>query len=232
MARTTLAYLFVGLYVAAAAPVALTWALLTGRPELLFRLARLCIRCAGCLCGIRVRSEGLERLAPARTYLFMSNHQGNLDGPILFHTTGRDLRAVIKKEMMRIPILSAVFRSAGFVPIDRSDPIRARASIDLATRRLQQDHSFFAFPEGTRSRDGRLGEFKKGVFVMAIKAGVPVVPVSIRNSRALQPPGQYRIRPGCVDLIFHEPVATAAMRIEDRDQLLAEVRAAVLQGLL
>ena len=231
MVRATLVYLFVGIYVAIAAPIGMIWALLSGKAGHLFSLARFCLRIAGWMSGIRLKVSGRERLLPEQTYLFLSNHQGNFDGPILFHATRRDLVAVVKMEMMRIPILSPVLRRAKFIPIDRADPIKARASIDRAARLLKEGHSFFAFPEGTRSRDGHLGVFKKGVFVMALKAGVPVMPVSIRNSRAIQPPGRYGIAPATVEVIFHDPIPTDHLQTEDRDKLLQLTRAAIAAGL-
>jgi 1-acyl-sn-glycerol-3-phosphate acyltransferase len=115
--------------------------------------------------------------------------------------------------------------------VDRNDPIRAHASIDRAAELLRSGLSFFAFPEGTRSRNGELGEFKKGVFVMAIKAGVPIMPVTILNSRALQPPGTFGIRPGTVNLVFHAPIETRSLELGDRNALLQETRAAINLGL-
>ena len=231
MLRATLVYLFIGLYVLVAAPISMLWALLSGDPRLLFHLARLCILAAGWIGGIRVEVTGKEHMAGSRPYLFLSNHRTNLDGPILVHTTQRDCRAIIKKEIMRIPILGWVLRIVDFVPVDRRDPIRARASVERAAQLLKSGLSFFAFPEGTRSRDGSLGPFKKGVFVMAIQSGVPVLPISIRNSEDIQPPGSYGIRPGRVEVIFHEPIETAQMQLEDRDRLLELTREAIARGL-
>jgi 1-acyl-sn-glycerol-3-phosphate acyltransferase len=224
-------YVFIALYVAVAAPVGLILALLSGKAAPLYSLARICVGIAGWISGTRLNVYGGEHLLADSTYLFLSNHQGNFDGPILFHATRRDLRAVIKVELMRIPVLSLVFRKADFVAVDRTDPIKARASIDRAAGILRDGHSFFAFPEGTRSRDGRLGAFKKGVFVMALKAGVPVMPVSIRNSRDIQPPGHYGIRSATVEVVFHPPIPTAHLHVEDRDHLMRLTRAAIAAGL-
>jgi 1-acyl-sn-glycerol-3-phosphate acyltransferase len=231
MFRATFVYLFVGIYVAIAAPIGMTWALLSGKAGHLFSLARFCLQISGWMSGIRLKVSGTERLLPEETYLFLSNHQGNFDGPILFYATRRDLCAIVKMEMMQIPVLSPVLRKANFIPIDRVDPIKARASIDRAAKLLHDGHSFFAFPEGTRSRDGHLGVFKKGVFVMALKAGVPIMPVSIRNSRAIQPPGRYGIAPATVEVIFHDPIPTNHLQMEDRDRLLQLTRAAIAAGL-
>jgi 1-acyl-sn-glycerol-3-phosphate acyltransferase len=232
MLRSTFVYLFIGAYIAVAAPIGLLWHLLTGRNELLFFLGHFCIRAAGWLSGVRVQVSGKEHICADQVYLFLSNHQGNIDGPVLFYATERNLRAVIKKEIMRVPVLSLVLRAVSFVPIDRADPLAARAGIDRAARLLKDGLSFFAFPEGTRSRDGQLGNFKKGVFLMAIDAGVPVLPVTICNSRAIQPPGHFAIRPGTVRLIFHEAIPTAGLKQEDRDRLLLATRASIDRGLL
>jgi 1-acyl-sn-glycerol-3-phosphate acyltransferase len=231
MLRTTLIYIFVGAYVAIAGPIGLLWTFFSGNGEIIFSLAHFCMRVAGWMCGVKVEALGREHIRPGQAYLFLSNHQGNFDGPVLFYATGRNLRAVIKKEMMNIPLFSMVLRAAQFVAVDRSDPIKARVGIDRATQLLKGGLSFFAFPEGTRSRTGQLGVFKKGVFVMAIKAGVPVIPVTICNSRAIQPPGRYAIKPGTIRLVFHNPIPTDQMKLEDRDRLLQLTQAAISKGL-
>jgi 1-acyl-sn-glycerol-3-phosphate acyltransferase len=230
MLATTLVYLFVGVYIFLAAPFGLLWGYITGNKEIIFTLAHFCMRAAGWMCRVRVRVHGRERIQ-ARPYLFLSNHQGNFDGPVLFYATGRNLRAVIKQEMMSIPLFSVVLRTVNFVPVDRRDPVKSRASIEHATGLLRGGLSFFAFPEGTRSRTGQLGEFKKGVFLMAINARVPVVPVTIRNSRAILPPGRYAIRPGTIEVIFHPPIPTDDMTLEDRERLLQLTQAAIASGL-
>jgi len=231
MIRASIVYLFVGIFVLIMTPMAIAWALMVRDTRCFYRLGRFCIRTAGWMSRIRVRIHGQDKILPGRTYVFLSNHQGNCDAPILFHAIPRDLRALVKKEMMNLPMLSIVLRQAKFVPIDRSDPNRARASIDLGARLLREGYSFLAFPEGTRSRDGRLGAFKKGAFIMAMKARVPIIPITIANSSAIQPPGKYAIRPGVVDVIVHDPIETADYRLEDRDDVLELTRAAILSGL-
>jgi 1-acyl-sn-glycerol-3-phosphate acyltransferase len=232
MYRATAVYLFVGIYVLLIGPIGMLWTALSGSTRFIYRLARTCVAMAGWMCRIRVRMRGKEKLPASQTYLFLSNHQGNFDGPILFYATGRDVRALVKQEMMRIPVLSLVLRQVHFVPIDRMDPSRARAGIDEGAQQLRRGLSFFAFPEGTRSRDGRLGAFKKGVFIMAIEAGVPIVPVTINNSRAIQPPGTYAIKPADVELVFHDPIVTEALTVADRDKLVQRTRAAIASALI
>ena len=231
MIRATLAYVFIGIYVLLLGPIALLWNLATRDDELLYLLARFCIRAAGLICGVKVEVRGKEKIAPGVTYVFLSNHQSNFDGPALFHAIPRNCRALIKMEMMRLPILSLLMRRVGFVPIERLNPKQAQAGIDLGAQRLSQGYSFIAFPEGTRSRSGQLGEFKKGPFVMAIKAQVPILPVTIVNSSTVQPPGRYSVVPGCIKVIFHEPISTAGLGLEDRYLLLQRARQAIASGL-
>ncbi|MDR1726379.1 MAG: 1-acyl-sn-glycerol-3-phosphate acyltransferase [Acidobacteriota bacterium] len=231
MIRATLVYCFIGVYVTLLAPVGCLWKAATGSAHLLFGMTRLCIRVAGWLGGVRVDVEGRERLATVRNCVILSNHQGNFDGPVLLHVTGWDLRALIKKELLRVPVLSWVFKGTDYVPLDRRDPKQARAGIEQAVGMLRSGMSFFAFPEGTRSRDGALGRFKKGAFIMAIQAGVPVVPVTICGSAAIQPPGGYGIRPGRIRLAIHAPIETRGMTVEDRDRLMRETRDAIASKL-
>ncbi len=231
MIRATAVYLFVALYVLVFGPLGLTWTALSGNARFSYCLARGCIRIALRLCGIRLHVHGRERIPAGRNCLFLSNNQGTLDGPILFYAAGRDVRALVKREMMRIPLLATVLRQVRFVPIDRRDPQQAHAAIDRAAELLRTGLSFIAFPEGTRSRDGSLGPFKKGVFVMAIRAQVPVVPVTIHYSRAVQPPGSYGIRPAVVEVLFHDPIPTEGMKQEDRDDLAQRTRTAIAASL-
>jgi 1-acyl-sn-glycerol-3-phosphate acyltransferase len=232
MIRATLVYLFMGLYIFLLAPFVMLYTLIKGDSGLLYRLSRFCIRFSGWLCGVSVATRGKEKIVPGKTYVFLSNHQGNFDGPVLCHAIPRDWKALIKKEMMRLPVLSLVLKQVQFVPIERLNPQKAHSGIEFGARLLMEGKSFVAFPEGTRSRDGRLGEFKKGVFVMAIKAQVPVIPITIIGSAKIQPPGCYAIRPGCITVIFHDPIPTEGMTVEDRNLLVEKTRDAIATGLL
>jgi 1-acyl-sn-glycerol-3-phosphate acyltransferase len=229
--RATLVYAFTGIYILLMAPIGLTWSWISGDSGILYRLGRFCIRVSGWLCGVKVIQQGREKIAPGATYVFLSNHQGNFDGPVLCHAIPRDWKALIKKEMMRLPVLSLVLKHVKFVPIERLNPKKAQEAIDYGAKLLKEGCSFVAFPEGTRSRDGRLGEFKKGVFIMAIKAQVPIIPVTIAGSAQIQPPGKYSIRPGCIKIIFHDPIITAGMQLEDRHRLVQLTRDAIASAL-
>jgi len=231
MIRATLVYFFVGLYMLLLAPFALLWTMAAGNSRLLFRIARFCIRAAGWMSGVRVEAEGREKILSGQNYVFLSNHQGNFDAPVLYHLIPYDCSALVKKEMMRLPILSLVMKQVQFVPIERQSPKKAQMGIDLGAERLKGGRSFIAFPEGTRSRNGRLGEFKKGVFIMAIKAQAPVIPVTIQDSRNVQRPGEYKMRPGTIHVVFHDPISTEGMDLEDRNRLVQITRDAIASKL-
>jgi 1-acyl-sn-glycerol-3-phosphate acyltransferase len=231
MIRSTLAYFYVAVFLLLLAPASLLWCILTGNSSLLYRLGRFCIRTAGWMCGVRVEMRGWEKAAAVRTCIFLSNHQSNLDGPVLVHAIPRDWKALIKKEMMRMPVFSLVMKQIQFVPLERSNPKQAHAGIELGAKMLAEGNSFIAFPEGTRSIDGQLGEFKKGAFIMALKAQMPVIPVTILDADKILPRGKYAIRPGRIRVIFHDPIATEGMSVENRNQLMQSTRAAIASAL-
>jgi 1-acyl-sn-glycerol-3-phosphate acyltransferase len=231
MIRSTLAYFFTGLYIVVVSPIAIALAWLSGDTVIIYRLARFCIRVAGWIAGVRVRIRGAEKIPAEGPCFFLSNHLSNCDVPALAHALPRDFRGLTKMEVMRLPVLSIILKRVSFVPVDRRDPNQARAAIDRGAALLRQGLSFLAFPEGTRSRDGRLGEFKKGVFVMAIKGQKPVVPVTVLNSAVIQPRGSYRIKPGTIEVIFHDPIPTEGMSISARDRLIELTRAGIAQSM-
>jgi 1-acyl-sn-glycerol-3-phosphate acyltransferase len=231
MVRATLVYLFMGTYILLLAPGAIVWAVVSGNPSLLYRLARFCIRASGWIGGVTVSVSGAEKIVPGKTYVFLSNHQSNCDGPVLCHAIPRDWAALIKKEIMRLPVLAQVLKQVQFVPIERMNPKKAHTGIELGVSLLKQGKSFVAFPEGTRSRNGRLGEFKKGVFIMALKAQAPIIPVTIVDSSRVQAPGQYGIRPGRIRVVLHDPIVTEGMQFEDRNRLIEQTKAAIASAL-
>jgi 1-acyl-sn-glycerol-3-phosphate acyltransferase len=130
-----------------------------------------------------------------------------------------------------VPILGTVLKLAGFVPVDRAKREAAIASVDQAIEHLKSGVSFLIFPEGTRSPDGRLRPFKKGSFVMAIRAQVPIVPVSVVGAHKVMLKGELAVHPGSVTVKFHPPVDVKAYTMEQRDNLVARVQAIVASGL-
>jgi 1-acyl-sn-glycerol-3-phosphate acyltransferase len=174
--------------------------------------------------GARVRVSGLERLDRDQAYVFIANHQSNLDPPLLFSYLGHNVGAIAKIELFRIPIMKQGFPLAHVVPIDRSNRERAIQSTRRGADELRRGHSLMAFPEGTRSGDGRVKEFKKGVFYMAIEAGVPIVPVVINDTRLVMPKDNKRVVPGDVRIETLPPVSAEGYTTENIEELIERVR--------
>jgi len=140
-------------------------------------------------------------------------------------------RLILKKELRKLPLLGLIMEMGGFVFIDRKDRVHSISGMKQAVRQLQQGHSFLIYPEGTRTRTGELGPFKKGPFVMAIESGTPVVPVSVRGSYDIMPPNQFRVKPGTVVVTFHAPIATSGLAMTDREALTEQVRNTIAAAL-
>ena len=174
--------------------------------------------------GARVQVSGLEHLDRDQAYVFIANHQSNLDPPLLFSYLGHNVGAIAKIELFRIPIMKQGFPLAHVVPIDRSNRERAVESTRRGADELRRGHSLMAFPEGTRTVDGRVKEFKKGVFYMAIEAGVPVVPVVVNDTRLVMRKGVKRVVPGDVHLEVLPPVSARSYTSEDAPELIKRVR--------
>jgi len=136
-----------------------------------------------------------------------------------------------KQEFFRVPVLGRAMRLRGFIPVDRKNRERAIQAVAKAVASLKAGHSFLAYPEGTRSPDGRVQTFKKGVFMMALEAGAPIVPISVSGSNKIMRKGKMRIRPGTVRITFHDPIATEGCTVQDRARIMQSVRRAILTGL-
>lgn len=221
----------VGIYTLVLGPPTLLVSWLSGSPAPLFAVGGLGVRLGLCLAGIRVEVVGRERLDPRATYVFMPNHRSNVDPPVIYRALGRRVRMLAKAELFRLPILGAALRLAGFVPVVRQDRERAIEAVEEAVEWIRRGRDFVVFPEGTRSPDGSLLPLKKGPFVMAIKAAVPVVPVVIEGTAELMPKGDWRIRPGRVEVEILEPVATAGLTVEDKESLRSRVAVMLREGL-
>lgn len=184
--------------------------------------------------GVRFRVIGLEHLDPATTYLFMPNHQSNVDPPLVLVALRRNVRFMGKASLFRIPLLGQVLRVGGFVPVTRRDRRQAIEAVNMAAESLRSGIDFVVFPEGTRSRDGNLLELKKGPFFMAIAGGTPAVPVVISGTPQIMPRGGWLIRGGEVFVQVLEPISTADLDAGDensRERLRTEVTAALREGL-
>jgi 1-acyl-sn-glycerol-3-phosphate acyltransferase len=182
------------------------------------------------LSGIRYTVSGAEHIRRQPASVYAVNHASNVEPPVLFLTLSPlfpRLRILYKAELRKLPILTRAFDLAGFIPLERGNRDQSIPAIERAAEALRQGNSFLIFPEGTRSRTGELLPFKKGGFVMALKAQAPIVPVAIKGARAAMRKGSPWIQPVTIQVSFGEPIASAGMGIDDRDQLVATVRAEV-----
>ncbi|TSK07283.1 MAG: 1-acyl-sn-glycerol-3-phosphate acyltransferase [Geobacter sp.] len=174
--------------------------------------------------GIKVEVEGLEMVPTEGPVIYMGNHQGNFDILALTRAIPRLFSWVAKEELFRVPVFGAAMRRAGYIPLDRSDGRKALKSMNQAAQRIASGASVVIFPEGTRTKDGALLPFKRGAFMLATRAGVPIVPFTINGSRAINPRNRIELRPGTIRVSFGAPIEVAGVA---EAELLERVRAAI-----
>jgi 1-acyl-sn-glycerol-3-phosphate acyltransferase len=176
---------------------------------------------------IRVTVRGAEHIDPARPCIFAANHQSYMDIPVFFGYLPANFRIMAKASLFHLPFLGWHLRRSGHMPIARNNPRRAARSVLEAARHVREGTPVFVFPEGGRSMDGVIGEFKAGTFLLAIKAGVPVVPITVNGTRGVLIPGSFHIRPGKVEMIIHPPISTEGMDSHSADDLSDRVRCVI-----
>lgn len=182
-------------------------------------------------CGIRLVVEGLENVDPTRPYVFMNNHQGAVDiGALVASLPSPSFHFIAKKELAWIPFFGWALALSVGIMIDRGNNQRAVASLRRAATRVRDGANVIIFPEGTRSKTGELRPFKSGGFHLALQAGVPIVPVTISGSQVITPKGSLRVESGTVKITYGKPVPTEGLGVEDREELKARVRQAILAG--
>lgn len=176
--------------------------------------------------------EGLEHARVGESFVLMSNHQSLYDIPVIYQALQRRIRMVAKKELFQIPVWGRAMRRAGFIALDRDNRERSREALLASASELRHGTSIWIAPEGTRSPDGTLGEFRKGGFHLALRSGARILPITIVGTRAVLPAKGLRITEGCqVRVVVHPPVDPSGYGEERRDELVAVVRSAIASAL-
>jgi 1-acyl-sn-glycerol-3-phosphate acyltransferase len=230
MIRTLLTCTFAAIAAVLVMPPLILWTMISGDVQLMYDVFIAAVRVALKIAGVRVRAEGAENIPPG-TCVFASNHCSNLDPLAIVPKIAKRMALLAKTDVFKIPILSKAFRQGGVIPVDRANRESAADSVDQAVESLKNGLSFAIFAEGTRSRDGRLQPFKRGAFVMAIRAAVPVVPVSLAGTQKLMRKGDWKIYPGEVVVRFGQAIDSSRFTIEQRQRLLEEAHTAVAANL-
>jgi 1-acyl-sn-glycerol-3-phosphate acyltransferase len=225
--RSAITYVSIVLYILLAAPLALLFGAVVRWKRGMYALGHAGVWLALSMAGIRHRVTGHEQIPDGTAVVFCSNHESNVDPPVLFRALHPRLHILYKAELRRFPLMSMVFDVGGFIPVERTNRERALASIEHGAASLRAGNSFLIFPEGTRSRTGELLAFKKGGFIMAIQAQVPIVPVAIQGGRAAMRKGSAVVRPVHVSVRIGTPIPTAGLTSADRDSLIERVRTEV-----
>lgn len=228
----TLVLLIIYIFLAVIIIPVLIFCFLTNWSRPLIPFGKWALRLGQKILGISLYVNGLERIDKKAPYVFMSNHLSLIDGPLLFMLIPQSIRVILKKEAFKIPIIGQAMSQVGFIPVDRKSLKGGRKSIDRASRMIKEKGvSFLIFPEGTRSRDGKLQLFKRGGFFLAMESQAPIVPVSIRGTYELMPKGSFFAKRGKVRVAFHPVVSVKEFDRNNLPQLIDKVRSTILTGL-
>ena len=212
-----------------AALIGFPWTFITGDIRLLYRMFMIGAWNGARLTGVRVETVGLDKLDPARTYIFMSNHVSNLDPPITIPLIPKRTSVMVKRELFSYPILGRAMRMGSLVPVDRGNRDAGIEAVRVSKQVVQQGLNMTIYVEGHRSFDGKLLPFKKGPFYLAMECGVPIVPITIVGTQAIMPKGRFAIKPGLVTVIFHAPIEP--QEFGSRECLMEKVRGVIESGL-
>lgn len=180
---------------------------------------------------ITAKVEGAENISRDESYIFAANHQSVYDIFLVYGWLDSRFKWIMKKELRKIPLVGAACEAAGHIFIDRSSPMAAKKSIDAASRKLVNGSSVVIFPEGTRSKDGRPGKFKRGAFTLASEIKLPIVPLSIKGTYNAMPSWSYIICPSRLTLVIHKPIPYVPAFDENQQLLIEKVRTEVEKGI-
>lgn len=230
MLRMIFVAVFLSLYILIAGPPLLLYTLITRHVDPLYWAGVKGIIFFVRAVGVKVRIQGKDRIPPG-VCLFAANHTSSADAPAVVGAIPRRVAIILKESLYKWPIAGQAFTLARFVPVNRKVRDSAIASVEKATEALRAGQSFLIYPEGTRSPDGRLQEFKKGAVVMAIKAGVPVVPIVCSGAQRIMEKRSLIIHPGEILVEFLEPIDASKYSLEDRDALNQRVHDAMAAAL-
>jgi len=194
------------------------------------KVANLWARMLLWLTSTRVNVIGRENVLLGKPQIFMANHQSDFDILIVMAHIPGQFRWIAKKELFKIPIFGKAMRSAGYIEIDRQNHEKAMKSLDEAAQKIREGKSVVTFPEGTRSKDRTIKPFKQGLFHLAIKAGVPIIPISIIGAHEIMPKRTLKFRPGKITMIIDRPVDVSGYTIETRGELIERVRGIIVRN--
>lgn len=228
--RSLATFVALALYIALVGSPFVLFAIATGRPAVLYRVGHVGVRLGLFLSGIRVEVEGTEHIQRHRAAVYAVNHASNVEPPVIFdilYELFPRLRILYKAELRKLPVLVRAFDLAGFVPLERRNREQSMPAIERAAAALREGNSFLVFPEGTRSRTGELLPFKKGGFLLALKAQAPIVPIAVKGARDAMRKGSLVIRPVTVRVRIGSPIETAGLSVDDRDHVIHTVRTRV-----
>ena len=182
------------------------------------------------ICNTKVEIIGKENILRGKPQIFMANHQSDFDILIVLANIPGQFRWLVKKELFHIPVFGAAMKNAGYIEIDRNNKEKAMHSLDQAALRIREGKSIMVFPEGTRSRHGEIKPFKQGTFYLAIKSGVPIVPISIIGSGEIMPKRSLKINKGIVKLVIGKPIDVKNITLENRQELITIVRNTIIKN--
>jgi len=230
MLRAAFMCIFLALYILIVGPPLLIYTFITKHVDPLYWAGvngvMFFVNCV----GVRVQVKGIERI-PAGTCIFAANHTSSADAPAVVGAIPRRIAILLKRSLFEWPIVGQAFHLAHFIPVDRFNRDSAIESLEKAIVAIRNGQSFLIYPEGTRSPDGRLQEFKKGTAVIAIKSGVPLVPIACSGAHRVMEKRKLTIKPGEILVEFLEPIDSTNYSFDEREALIQELHHRLAAGL-